>query len=232
MSGRARAVFVALLAVLLAASAWADEVIYFTNGTSLPIRSHRIESDMISVDLGADARMAFPVYMVDKIESAGRNVFLNPTYHPANQAVGAAAGSGEAAAEDVALPAPDLTVSGAGSVPSRFRSPKQRPDAAGESQYTDIGARTSDRGNIASGRFRAMGNRASRMSGPEDAEKRGLTVQAPSKGRTGLARFSSRTAPAAARPSGTETAETPAPEGTVPETSTDPAPQDDVPPPE
>ena len=222
-----------LFAVLLATAASADEVIYFTNGTSLPIRSHRIEKDMISVDLGTDARMGFPVYMVDKIESAGRKVYLNPTYHPSNQAV--AAGSGEAGADETAaLPAPDLTVSGQGSVPSRYRNPGRRPSAGEESGLlTDVGAAPTGRGNTAAGRFRAVGNRTSAAFDPAAGKEQStVVVRAPSRGRSGLARLSPRTAGVPTAPPAAETPETPAPEETTPDFSTEPLPTDDAPPPE
>ncbi len=102
---------------LVVSPALADEVVYFTNGTYLLVTSHTIEKEMISVDLGGSSKMAFPLQMVDKIESAGRNVYLNPTYHPANQAVAGPAAGGMVSNGGV------YPVTGAGSVPSRLRSP-------------------------------------------------------------------------------------------------------------
>jgi len=113
--GRSLSWFV-VLGTLIVTPAVADEIVYFSNGTSLPISSHRVEKDMISVELGADSRMGFPLYMVDKIESSGQSVYLNPVYHPANQAVAGAAGAQSPGAAAT-------TITGAGSVPSRFRSP-------------------------------------------------------------------------------------------------------------
>lgn len=49
----------------------AEQVIYLTNGSFLPILSHRIEGDMIYVDLADNASMAFPAELVEKIESTG-----------------------------------------------------------------------------------------------------------------------------------------------------------------
>ena len=57
-----------LLLVFAAGSASAEEVIYFTNGTVMPIRSHKIEGDTIKVDLGDNGFMAFPRSVVEKIE--------------------------------------------------------------------------------------------------------------------------------------------------------------------
>jgi hypothetical protein len=104
-----------LIGALVAVPAIADEVVYFTNGTYLLITNHSIEKEMISVDLGGNSRMAFPLQMVDKIESSGRSVYLNPTYHPANQAV--AGMMGESVSGGRVFP-----VTGEGNVPSRYRS--------------------------------------------------------------------------------------------------------------
>jgi hypothetical protein len=65
--------------ILTAGSAWAEEIVYFTNGTTMPIRAHEIRAEMIHVDLGGDSFMAFPVSMVDKIETAGAHVLLDPS---------------------------------------------------------------------------------------------------------------------------------------------------------
>jgi len=67
-------------------SVWADEVVHFTNGTSLVIVGHKVEKDMISIDLGANASMSFPLSMVERVENAGRNVFTGESYRPSNQA--------------------------------------------------------------------------------------------------------------------------------------------------
>jgi hypothetical protein len=112
------------LGVVIATPAVADEIVYFTNGTFLPVTSHRVEKEMISVELGGNSRMGFPLYMVDKIESAGRNVFLNPTYHPANQAIAAAAGA-------PVTNAGAHPVTGEGNVPSRYRAQRVGKHAGG-----------------------------------------------------------------------------------------------------
>ena len=69
--------------VIVAGSALAEEVIFFTNGTSMPIRAHSVKDGMIRVDLGADASMAFPASVVDRIEVAGVHVSLDTG--PANR---------------------------------------------------------------------------------------------------------------------------------------------------
>ncbi len=115
--GRSLSWFVVVAGALVVSPAVADEVLYFTNGTYLLVTTHTIEKEMISVDLGGNSRMAFPLQMVDKIESAGRSVYMNPTYHPANQAVPGPAAGGQASNQGI------YPVTGAGSVPSRLRTP-------------------------------------------------------------------------------------------------------------
>ena len=75
-------------------AAFADEVVHFTNGAEMTVRSHTVERDkqMVRLDLGANSFIAFSMAMVDKIESAGRNVYLNPVFHPSNQAIAEGAG--------------------------------------------------------------------------------------------------------------------------------------------
>ncbi len=75
-------------------AAFADEVVHFTNGAEMTVRSHTVEKDkkMVRLDLGGNSFIAFPMAMVDKIESAGRDVFLNPVFHPSNQAIAGAPG--------------------------------------------------------------------------------------------------------------------------------------------
>ena len=60
--------------VVLAPAALADEIIHFTNGTSLPVLSHTIQDGMIKVDLGDAAVMAFPEYLVERIEGTKKNI--------------------------------------------------------------------------------------------------------------------------------------------------------------
>jgi hypothetical protein len=75
---RASRWFPALLVVgLLASPALAEEIIYFTNGTTMPIKSHTVVREMIHVDLGVNSYMAFPLYMVEKVTRAGEEVELN-----------------------------------------------------------------------------------------------------------------------------------------------------------
>ena len=65
---------------LIVSTALADEIVHFTNGAEMPVRSHTVdkEKDMVKLDLGGNSFIAFPMSMVDKIVSAGQDVFLNP----------------------------------------------------------------------------------------------------------------------------------------------------------
>jgi len=68
-----------LLMAFAAGFASAEEVIYFTNGTAMPIRSHKVEGDQIKVDLGDNGFMAFPSSVVEKIEKAPGVVLMPST---------------------------------------------------------------------------------------------------------------------------------------------------------
>ena len=77
------------LLVLAVASvpALADEIVYFTNGTSMPVESYSIEDGTIRLDLGDQAYVAFPVAQIDRIETTEGEV-RNPDLQPANRMVG------------------------------------------------------------------------------------------------------------------------------------------------
>jgi hypothetical protein len=97
----------------------ADEIVHFTNGAELAVHNHTVDKDMVKLDLGGNSSIAFPMSMVDKIVSAGQDVFLNPVFHPSNQAVDAGAGGAATApmgslAAARANPVADTTVRGAG----------------------------------------------------------------------------------------------------------------------
>lgn len=89
--GRIVVVVAALCSCSLAA--FADEIVHFTNGAEMTVLNHAVEKDksMIRLDLGGGNFIAFPMSMVDKIVNAGQDVYLNPGFHPSNQAVGGAA---------------------------------------------------------------------------------------------------------------------------------------------
>lgn len=74
---------------LLPLAAFAEEVVHFTNGAEMTVKTHVVENDksMVKVDLGGNSSISFPMTMVDKIVNAGKDVFLNPAFHPSNQAI-------------------------------------------------------------------------------------------------------------------------------------------------
>ncbi len=82
-----------LALALFAAPTLAEEVIYFTNGSSMPILDHIVEEEMVKVDLGEAGFMAFPMTQVDRIEKAGHEVYQNPSR--ANQMFDKPKGSSE-----------------------------------------------------------------------------------------------------------------------------------------
>jgi hypothetical protein len=97
MTKRFGRVFLAAVAVgALPLAAFADEIVHFTNGAEMTVRSHTVEKakDMVQLDLGGNSYISFPMSMVDKIVSAGKDVYLNPVFHPSNQAIAGASGGG------------------------------------------------------------------------------------------------------------------------------------------
>jgi hypothetical protein len=98
---------------LVAASvASADEIVYFTNGAEMPVRSHSIDKDMVKLDLGGNSTISFPVNMVTKIANAGQEVFVNPNYQPVNQAVPGSAAPANGGSQPV--PVQNMMVTGGG----------------------------------------------------------------------------------------------------------------------
>jgi len=71
------AVVLAALFVLVPVSA--EEILYLMNGTTMPIKTHKIIDGMIHCDLGSDGKIAFPERNVERIENAGRDVYLGPS---------------------------------------------------------------------------------------------------------------------------------------------------------
>ena len=84
---KTRILLAVALTGLLHHVALADEIVHFTNGAEMPVRSHSVEKEMVKLDLGNSSFIAFPMSMVDRIVSSGQDVYLNPTFHPSNQAV-------------------------------------------------------------------------------------------------------------------------------------------------
>jgi hypothetical protein len=119
----ARRFLLALIVVVAAATglAQAEEIIYFTNGTSMPIRDHEVRGDMIHVDLGDDAFMAFPMRMVDRVEKAGKQVILAPSFNGGNKR----AGKPKVADNDGSFPVTAQT-------PGRYKRGSALQDPAGD----------------------------------------------------------------------------------------------------
>jgi hypothetical protein len=66
-----------LLGALVAAPAWAEEIIYFTNGTTMAVERYIIEENTVRVSLGGQAVMEFPLEQIEKIESGKGDVRLD-----------------------------------------------------------------------------------------------------------------------------------------------------------
>jgi hypothetical protein len=66
----------ALALLVLGGPVLAEEVVFFKSGAALPIVSHKVDGNMIHVDLGDNAFMAFPISVVDRVEQAGKNVMI------------------------------------------------------------------------------------------------------------------------------------------------------------
>ncbi|ANM28525.1 hypothetical protein ABI59_01125 [Acidobacteria bacterium Mor1] len=83
-----------VLGLLVSPAAFAEEIIYFTNGTTMAIKDHTVdeEKDVIQVDLGSNGFIAFPRSRVERIERAGSNVYLSPSYQTEAPVVRRAAG--------------------------------------------------------------------------------------------------------------------------------------------
>lgn len=131
---------VPLLLVLVASAvpALADEVVYFTNGTTMAIRSHEVDKDMIRVNFGAGAVMAFPIAMVERVQLGSRDVFTGPAYRPSNQAVPGAEGS---SAQTVEV-SRDNTITAEGNLPARYRmnGGESTARAGGDDSFTAPGS--------------------------------------------------------------------------------------------
>jgi len=108
---------------------FADEIVHFTNGAEMTVRSHVVEKEMVKLDLGGNSFIAFPMSMVDKIVSAGRDVFLNPTIHPANQAIAGSAAGGAGSAAGNAPVVADTSIQNGGGAVGFVRQPNAKGGA-------------------------------------------------------------------------------------------------------
>lgn len=160
------AVLIVLALVASALPARADEVIYFTNGATMAIRSHQVDGDMIRVNLGAGAVMAFPISMVERVQLGSRDVFTGPAYRPSNQAL---AGPEGAAAPPVEV-SRDNTITAEGSLPARYRMNRTEASArAGEDDSFTAPASAGRSGRTGpASRFRRPNAAAPGMNAPPE----------------------------------------------------------------
>jgi hypothetical protein len=118
---------------LVAASvASADEIVSFTNGAEMPVKSHTIEKDMVKLDLGPGSTISFPLNMVTKIAAAGQEVFVNPNYKPVNQAVAGSVNAMNGGSQPV--PVESRMITGGGGT-TGFRQRPGGTDAGGGLMY-------------------------------------------------------------------------------------------------
>jgi hypothetical protein len=69
-------ILAAVALLTLALPVFAEEILHFKSGSAMPVVSHKVDGEMIHVDLGDNAFMAFPLSMIDSVEVAGKNVML------------------------------------------------------------------------------------------------------------------------------------------------------------
>lgn len=69
-----RAAVLLIATLLVGSTALADEIIHFTSGSSLPVKSYTIENGMITVVLSDAATIAFPETLVERIESTTKRL--------------------------------------------------------------------------------------------------------------------------------------------------------------
>ncbi len=83
-----------VLGLMVSPAAFAEEIIYFTNGTTMAIVKHVVDEEKgsIQVDLGSNGFIAFPMSRVERIERAGANVYLSPSHSTEVSGVRKAAG--------------------------------------------------------------------------------------------------------------------------------------------
>jgi hypothetical protein len=67
----------AFAVVLVALPAVAEEIVHFTNGTTMVIESHELDGGTVRLNLGGDAFMEFPGAQIDKIETASGDVAIS-----------------------------------------------------------------------------------------------------------------------------------------------------------
>jgi hypothetical protein len=124
-----RWILAAMALAVCALPAVAEEILFLKSGSAMPVVSHRVDGEMIHVDLGDNAFMAFPMSMVDRIERAGKHVMLDRS---------------NTGGTNVMRPKPDPT----GSFPVRGSAQSRRSDKNrfDEEQNPDAAVETDERG--------------------------------------------------------------------------------------
>ena len=67
-------VSLAVLVVGVTLPAWANEIVYFKNGTAMEVETYSVTDGQVKVKLSGNAMMAFPVEQIDRIETQDGNV--------------------------------------------------------------------------------------------------------------------------------------------------------------
>jgi hypothetical protein len=137
-----------LFVALVAAPALAEEIIHFTNGTTMAVERYIIEEDTVRVSLGGQAVMEFPLEQIEKIETARGELRLD-SLGASNQMIAAPRTQASAVT---------------GTAPSRRRgdSSIRPPDTVVDDNFMDVG-----RGGVPV--YRPFGKDAA-------ANKRGIAV--------------------------------------------------------
>ena len=99
-----KSVLALVVLVVLVGSASAEEVVHFKSGSTLPIVSHKIEGDMIQVDLGDNAVMAFPMSVVERVVEAPRGLMFGRSSAGPTNVMSASPNGAGAVQEQEALP--------------------------------------------------------------------------------------------------------------------------------
>jgi hypothetical protein len=73
---RSRAILILAVVSVAVLPVAAEEILHFKSGSAMPVVSHTVKGDMVHVDLGDGALLAFPLANVDHIEAAGEHINL------------------------------------------------------------------------------------------------------------------------------------------------------------
>lgn len=114
---------VSCVLVLAAVPALAEEIVHFTNGTTMIIEAHEVDGDNLRVELSGKSFMEFPLDQVSKIETAQGDVVPRPG---ANRMLPSNAASHRGIVR--------------GAVPSRHRRGQWRSNQPGGSNDGRVGA--------------------------------------------------------------------------------------------